>query len=707
MKHHSEMIRPFSSSSSSFVPPPKSKEFRLPLARPMWSSKQRDLDIAETNSRLRKGSAKPSDFTRIREELLPRQHSLYRTLVELKTELNRISSAFETKAKSQQGKVEISEEERQDRRRGKELREKIIREEAESKKVMNEIYELRLRLPNFTHPKVPIGGEEKAIIIGRGGNSELLDGAMREAFEGMALPLPLEQVPALFEKTSPDASRDHLSIAKEKGWMDIPLARVLSGSSWPLLYGPLALLEHALVRYAMEETCKANFKPVAVPDTVKRDIINRTGFSPRDGSGGQIYWLKEDGADSRTAGEQLDDLAMAATAEIPLAGMCARSRYRLEDLPKQFVAASHAFRAEAGARGQDSRGLYRVHQFTKVEMFVVCRAEDSEEWLEKLRRVQEGIIGGLGVPYRVLDMPTEELGSSAYRKYDIEAWMPGRGRWGEISSASNCTEYQARRLSITYNSKGKERKAAVAGSDGAPGDDLAWAHTLNGTAVAVPRLIVALLENYGVSSNGKIRLPAVLKKHWIENADHEVEWMGTLEKPSNRKTAIEKVRKMAQSSGTDPASMVASFFILHELTAILPLVLIFYLLQATDMGDQVMSWLLEVSDTSGEEERGARAWLREKIKEGAVRAEKYGRRKGYFGFEESTSNDIHTTTESQTELSPASLAGTFANVVAAYAITKALFPLRIGASIALSGPFARLCFEPVKRLIRRRVKSSK
>ncbi|UZJ57401.1 hypothetical protein CBS101457_006721 [Exobasidium rhododendri] len=675
----------------------------LPLPRPIWSFRKHDLEIAEINSKIRKGSAKASDFARI-EELRPRISAILQKRRVVKSEINKLAASFGARMQAR-SKEDTGEDDTafldQERQRARKLREEMKEIDAESDRLHDEVFDIRLRMPNFTHPKVPQGGEEKAVVIAKGGDSTMLDGEMRKAFEDMSLPIPLEEIPALSAASGPDTDRDHQNIASEQGWISMPVTRLLNGSSWPLLFGPLALLEHALVRYAMEEACKANFSPVVVPDTIRRDILNRTGFSPRDGGGGQIFWLKEDGTYSKKGEESSDDLALTATAEIPLAGLCAGHKYKNEVLPKQYVATSHAFRAEAGARGLESRGLYRVHQFTKVEMFVVCQAEDSEEWLERLRGIQQSIVGGLGVPFRVLDMPTEELGSSAYRKYDIEAWMPGRGSWGEISSASNCTEYQARRLSISYtaNNVDVSAKEAIQSDNLAPG--LAWAHTLNGTAVAVPRLIVALLENYGVSSSGKIRLPAVLKKHWMENAKDQVEWIGDAAGTSTRQRAVERVRKMAKSSGTDPASMVVSFFVLHELTAILPLILIFYLLEVTDVGDQVMNWLLEVSETGGEE-GGAKGWLRDKINEGALRAEKFGRRKGYFGFEEASSIEADGTGGKPSTISSSKLVGTFANAVAAYAITKALFPLRIGACIALAGPFARVCIEPIKRIIRRR-----
>jgi seryl-tRNA synthetase len=668
----------------------------LPQARPSWSAKSSDLAIAEINVKLRKGGVNPADFKRL-EALGP----LARTLTDRKGELDRQQSAIIAEMKRRHGrkkskavnndigteKIDDQESDEQLKARGKSIKEEILPIDKELSALGLESQRIRLRLPNLTNPNSPLGGIENAIMIGKGGDSRLLQGKVRDAFVKAVLPIALNEVPDLDHGNGPDTERDHVSLARQQGWMDSRTEGFVAGTSWPVMRGALAALEHALVGYAMDSACKANFEPVVVPDVVKRDVIERTGFAPRQGGGGQIYWLSADGSSKNS--DKGGDLALAATAEIPLAGMCAGMTYEADFTPEQFVATSHAFRAEAGARGLDSKGLYRVHQFTKIEMFVVCRADQSEAWLKQILTVQEDIISALGIPYRVINMPTEELGASAFTKYDIEAWMPGRGSWGEISSASNCTDYQARRLHIRYKADGKTLPIGEGLSK------QAWAHTLNGTAIAVPRIIVALLENYGVSKDGKIRLPSVLKQYWMPIAQDQVEWVDVLPVKSsakgttNRKSAIERVKRMAEERGTDAASMVVSFLILHELTAIIPLILIFYLLGFFGVGEQVMNWLLQVS----EDDSSARQWLRGKINEGMQRAESYGRKKGFFGFEAHSSGEIRATATTSM------LVGTFANVVAAYAITKALFPLRIGACIALAAPFARVFIEPVKRVI--------
>ncbi|KAE9400558.1 class II aaRS and biotin synthetase [Gymnopus androsaceus JB14] len=273
-----------------------------------------------------------------------------------------------------------------------------------------------------------------------------------------------------------------------------------SRTSWYFLINEGALLELALTNYAMSVAIKYGFKPVTTPDIVRSDIARRCGFQPRDHEQQlmQSYHLQSSSPSS-------PELILAGTAEIPLAGMFANQIFPSTALPQKIVGIGHAFRAEAGARGADTRGLYRVHQFSKLELFAVTTAEESEAMMEEMRQVQESILNGLDLPIRILDMPTEELGASAYRKYDIEAWMPGRGAWGEVSSLSNCTDFQARRLHIRYHVELNKQNL--------------FAHTLNGTAAAIPRLIVALIEN-GVEFNDAgepvaIALPAVLKPYWL------------------------------------------------------------------------------------------------------------------------------------------------------------------------------------------------
>jgi seryl-tRNA synthetase len=242
----------------------------------------------------------------------------------------------------------------------------------------------------------------------------------------------------------------------------------------------------------MQTLVGKGYTPVITPDVARVDVLEGIGFLPRDPDPEKrnVYSLAD------------TDLCLVATAEITLGGMHKEQILDAAKLPLKYVGLSHCFRTEAGAAGKETKGLYRVHQFTKVEMFVFCTAEQSEAMHEELRGIEEEIFQKLGLPYQVIDTCTGDLGGPAYRKYDLEAWMPARGEhgvYGEVTSTSNCTDYQARRLNIRYrppNQKGTR-----------------FAHTLNGTAVAVSRAILAILENYQ-QSDGSVIVPDVLRP-WV------------------------------------------------------------------------------------------------------------------------------------------------------------------------------------------------
>ncbi len=213
---------------------------------------------------------------------------------------------------------------------------------------------------------------------------------------------------------------------------------------------------------------KEGFTPMTTPDLARQEVLQGIGFIPR-GPETQIYSIES------------SDLSLVATAEITLGGLLSGQTIDAEELPLKLCGVSHCFRTEAGAAGKASRGLYRVHQFTKVEMFAYTVPGESDDMLEYLRDMECRIFDGLGVPYRVVDTATGDLGGPAYRKFDLEAWMPGRGDFGEVTSTSNCTDYQARRLNIRYRVKGEKGTRFV--------------HTLNGTAIAISRGLIAVMEN--------------------------------------------------------------------------------------------------------------------------------------------------------------------------------------------------------------------
>jgi len=299
-----------------------------------------------------------------------------------------------------------------------------------------------------------------------------------------ALPnLPAESAPdadeVLREVGEGAASgRDHLELAGEM--IDMERGARLSGSRFAYLRGPLVMLELALVRYAMEKLLAEGFEPVIPPVLVREAALHGTGMLPDTEQ--QIYRLPE------------DDLFLVGTSEVALASLHRDEILSADELPLRYAGFSSCFRREAGAAGKDTRGIFRVHQFDKVEMFSFVAPEDAEAEHERLLAIEESIMAELEIPYRVVAIAVNDLGDPAVKKYDVEAWLPGQGRYRELTSCSNTTDFQARRLDIRYRA-----------DDGRP----ATVNTLNGTAVAVGRTIIALLEN-GQRDDGSVVLPAAL-----------------------------------------------------------------------------------------------------------------------------------------------------------------------------------------------------
>jgi seryl-tRNA synthetase len=272
--------------------------------------------------------------------------------------------------------------------------------------------------------------------------------------------------------------RDHLELAGER--IDIERAARMSGSRFAFLRGELVMLELALVRYALEKLSREGFEPVIPPVLVREHALYGTGMLPDTEQ--QIYRIPD------------DDLYLIGTSEVALASLHREEILAADELPARYAGFSSCFRREAGAAGKDTRGIFRVHQFDKVEMFSFVAPEESVGEHERLLAIEESILQELEIPYRVVGIAVGDLGASAAKKYDLEAWLPGQGRFRELTSCSNTTDYQARRLDIRYRPQ-----------DGRP----AHLHTLNGTAVAVGRTIIALLEN-GQQEDGSVRLPAPL-----------------------------------------------------------------------------------------------------------------------------------------------------------------------------------------------------
>lgn len=343
---------------------------------------------------------------------------------------------------------------------GKNLKSEIANIEDELKKVEEEYFILASTLPNYLDEDAPIGIEGEGKILKRVGKIK------KRNFE----------------------LKDHLDIATNLDILDFEKGAKVSGSKFYFLKNEAVLLELALTQFAMTILLKHGFTPFITPDLARENILKGIGFNPR-GEESNIYTIED------------TDTALIATSEITLGGYYADTIFNKDELPKLMCGVSHCFRKESGASGQYSKGLYRVHQFSKVEMFIVCLPEDSKKLHEKLLSIEEEIYSALEIPYQVVDIPSGDLGAPAARKFDIEAWMPARmsGSYGEVTSTSNCTDYQARSLNIRY----KE-------DDGGN----VFTHTLNGTAVAISRALVAIFENYQ-NEDGSIDIPKVLLPYMV------------------------------------------------------------------------------------------------------------------------------------------------------------------------------------------------
>jgi seryl-tRNA synthetase len=324
--------------------------------------------------------------------------------------------------------------------------------EAEYKSLLEQV-------PNLTHPDSPVGREEDFKVVAESGKVPKFDFAPKD-HETLMLDLDLID----FERGAKVVGAKHYFTKKE-----------------------LVRLNKALISYGIDVLAKHGYELIETPDMAKNEIMSGIGFSPR-GDEKQIYTLEG------------EDVSLIATAEITMGGYHSNEVLDLSQGPKKYVALSHCFRREGGAYGRTSKGLYRVHQFEKLEMFIYCKPEDSEAMHAELLAIEQEICDGLQIPYRVIDIASGDLGGPAYKKYDIEAWMQmvgENGGYGEITSTSNCTDYQARRLNIKYRtSSGKNE----------------YVHTLNGTAVVLSRFPVAIFENYQ-QADGSVKVPKVLQKY--------------------------------------------------------------------------------------------------------------------------------------------------------------------------------------------------
>jgi seryl-tRNA synthetase len=344
---------------------------------------------------------------------------------------------------------------------GKRLKAEVADSEETLRRLEDEV-EARLRhIPNLTHPDAPVGLTE--------------DGSVELRKVG---------TPRVFDFPA----RDHVELGKALDLIDFEAGSRVVGHGFYYLKNDAVLLDLALQQYAITTLARRGYTPVITPDLARNSVLEGIGFSPR-GNETQVYSVEN------------SDLSLVGTAEITLGGLHADDILDEEELPIRYVGLSHCFRTEAGAAGKASKGLYRVHQFTKVEMFAFTTPEASGAAHLEMLAIEEELFSGLGIPYRVLDICSGDLGGPAYRKFDLEAWMPGRGEggeYGEVTSTSDCTDYQARRLGIRYRPAGQKGTRFV--------------HTLNGTAIALSRALIAVFENYQ-RADGLIDVPPALRPY--------------------------------------------------------------------------------------------------------------------------------------------------------------------------------------------------
>ena len=335
----------------------------------------------------------------------------------------------------------------------KELAGKVKAADSKRAEIEIETNQAALKLSNLLDPAAPIGGEEDFVVI-----------------EHVGTPREFTEF----------AAKDHVELGKLLGAIDTERGAKVSGSRSYYLTGVGALLEFALVNYAISSAVKAGFTPVIPPVLVNPPAMEGTGFLGQAAE--NVYHLEKDG------------MYLVGTSEVPLAAFHMDEILAADKLPMRYAGYSTCFRREAGTYGKDTRGIIRVHQFDKVEMFSFCHPDQAVAEHQRLLQWEKDFLNAMEIPYRVIDVASGDLGSSATRKFDIEAWIPTQNAYREVTSTSNCTEFQARRLNIRF--KEGDKTAAVA--------------TLNGTLVAIPRMIVAILENHQ-NADGTVNVPAALQ----------------------------------------------------------------------------------------------------------------------------------------------------------------------------------------------------
>lgn len=337
---------------------------------------------------------------------------------------------------------------------GREIKEKLAGLETELREKEEKLNELMMNVPNMIFDDVPLGDEEDSVVVKTVGDTKT-------------------------------GAEDHLDYCVKRDWVDFDRGAKVAGTKFYYLKGNLALLENAITQYALNFLIKKGFRFMTVPHMVSSKVLTGTGFAPRTSDQNDGYFVEG------------EDLALIATAEIPLTGYHADEILDEKDLPLFYAGYSPCYRKEAGTYGKHTRGLFRVHQFNKLEMYAFTTPEMSKEVHEKILALEEEIWQNLGISYHVINIAAGDLGAPAAKKYDIEYWSKVDGKYRELTSCSNCTDFQARNLNIRV--RRKDGKIEIL-------------HTLNGTAVSLARALVAIIENHQ-DENGKLVIPEVLRPY--------------------------------------------------------------------------------------------------------------------------------------------------------------------------------------------------
>ncbi len=337
---------------------------------------------------------------------------------------------------------------------GKKIKLELAEKERALGSIETEVNAALEQIPNVIFDDVPLGGEECSVEVKKWGKNH-------------------------------ETGVDHLDYATSRGWLDFERGAKVAGNKFYYLKGDLALLENALLQYGLSKVLEHGFTYMTVPDMVSSRVLEGCGFNPRSSEQSDEYFIEG------------EDLAMIATAEMPLTGYHMDEILNEDQLPLFYAGYSPCFRKEAGAYGKYTRGLFRVHQFNKLEMYAFCLPEQSKEIHEKILAIEEEIWQGLGVPYHVINIAAGDLGAPAAKKYDMEYWSPVNQKYQEITSCSNCTDFQARACNVRVRRK-----------DG----NVEFVHTLNGTAIPLARALVVILENYA-KEGGKLSVPKVLQPY--------------------------------------------------------------------------------------------------------------------------------------------------------------------------------------------------